>query len=96
MEKAKSNVEKYYQVVGITENMIMTLKVLEAKMPEYFAKASDEYFHNQEVKAFRHKNPYKFPVSKKVKEMLIEKFKHEYEFYRFCKEKLEQQYQQLF
>ena len=63
---AKMNVEKYYPVVGITENMNMTLRVLEAKMPEYFEGGWDAYFNNEEVKKKRWKNNFKLPVSEVV------------------------------
>ena len=47
MKRAMANVEKFYPVVGIIENMNMTLKVLEKTMPEYFEGASEIYFsHN--------------------------------------------------
>ena len=95
LERAKSNVERFYSVVGITEDMSKTIKVLEDKMPGMFKGANDEYFNNTKVKAFRHKNPYKLPVSPKVKDMLVDKFKHEIDFYLFCKQRLEHQYQSL-
>ena len=38
--------EKFYPVVGITENIDMTLKVLEVKMPQYFKDAFIEYHTN--------------------------------------------------
>ena len=95
LEKAKSNVERFYSVVGITEDMSKTIKVLEDKMPEMFKGAIAEYFNNTLVKAHRHKNPYKLPVSPKVKDMLVDKFRHEIDFYLFCKQRLENQYQRL-
>ena len=86
---------KFFPVVGITENMTMTLKVLEAKMPEYFFKASEEYFHNKDVKAFRHKNLHKLPVAQNVRKIMTDKFQHEIDFYQFCKQRLENQYAEL-
>ena len=82
-------------MVGITEDMTKTLKVLEAKMPEMFAGASTEYFKNTNIQAFRHNNPFKIPVSKEVRDKLVDKFKHEIEFYQFCKQRLEIQYKEL-
>ena len=79
-------------MVGITENMNVTLKVLEAKMPEYFAGAHEEYFDNVDVRKWRHINSFKLPVSEEVKGMLIEKFKHELDFYYFCYQRLQRQY----
>ena len=85
----------FYPVVGITEDMMKTIKVLEAKMPELFAGASHEYFNNTKVKVWRHNNPFKLPVSKKVKNMLVEDLQHEIDFYQFCKQRLETQYKEL-
>ena len=45
---AKSNVEKYYSVVGITENMQETLTVMEALIPRFFDGAYETYFRNEE------------------------------------------------
>ena len=43
MQKAKRNVEKYYAVVGVLEEMNKTLTVLEHYIPRFFAGASDIY-----------------------------------------------------
>ena len=40
LQLAKKNVEKYFGVVGIMENMNMTLSVAEKKMPQYFVPVS--------------------------------------------------------
>ena len=92
---AKQNVEKYYPVVGITENMNMSLKVLEKKMPEYFEGGWDAYFNNEEVKKKRWKNNFKLPVSEEVRNILKRNMSYEIEFYEFCKQRLQSQYDQL-
>ena len=75
----------------------MTLAVLEAKLPEYFAGGSEVYFKNKEVKRFRQKNNYKLPVSDEVMEIMRTNFTHEIEFYEFCKQRrLQVQYDELF
>ena len=63
----------------------MTLAVLEAKMPEYFAGGSEVYFKNKEVKRFRQKNNYKLPVSDEVMEIMRTNFTHEIELKPFAK-----------
>ena len=93
MEQAKQNVEKYYQVLGITEYMNMTLDVLEAKMPEYFENA--KFVYNNEVRKYQWKNNYKLPVSNEVKDILKHNFTNEIEFYEFCKQRLHIQHHQL-
>lgn len=44
MQKAKENVEKYYAVVGVLEELNMTLTVLEHYLPKFFAGALDVYW----------------------------------------------------
>ena len=92
LQIAKKNVEKYYTVVGITENMNMTLTVAEKKMPQYFKGAKKIYFNHPDVINARHANFYKFPVSEDVKAIVRKKFTHEIEFYNFCKQRLESQF----
>ena len=96
MMLAKRNVEKYYPVVGITENINMTLKVLEKKMPEYFEGGWDAYFNNEEVKKKRVKNNFKLPVSEVAMDILRKNMTYEIEFYEFCKQRLKSQYDQLY
>ena len=43
MQKAKRNVEKYYAVVGVLEEMNKTLAVLEHYSPRFFAGAAEIY-----------------------------------------------------
>ena len=43
MAMAKSNIEKYYPVVGVLEHMNMSLIVMEEKLPEYFKGALEEF-----------------------------------------------------
>ena len=45
LETAKANIEKWYPVVGILEDLQMTLFVLEHKLPLYFKGASNIYFN---------------------------------------------------
>lgn len=88
LEIAKKNVEKYYTVVGITENMDMTLTVAEKKMPQYFKGARKVYFNDPDVIEARSSNFFKFPVSEEVKAIVRKRFKYEIEFYNFCKQRL--------
>ena len=95
LQKAKVNVEKFYKVVGVTEHINMTLKVLEHEMPEYFEGAEYIYHNDEEVKRFRMKNAYKLPVSEEVMNIVRKNFTREIEFYEFCKQRLLKQYEQI-
>lgn len=44
LERAKSNVERYFPVVGILEELNSTLVVLEKKLPYFFAGVQEIYF----------------------------------------------------
>jgi hypothetical protein len=88
-------VENYYPVVGIVENMNKTLAVMESIWPQFFKGALDAYFNEPQVTEFYLPNPYKLPVSEKVKNIVRANFTLEYEFYEFCKQRLDKQYQEL-
>lgn len=42
-DTAKQNVEKYYQVVGVLEELNTTLDVLEDQIPQFFKRAKITY-----------------------------------------------------
>lgn len=50
-EMAKANVERYYPVVGILEELNVTLAVLEKKLP-YFFKGIQDMYHKQLLRKF--------------------------------------------
>ena len=90
LEIAKSNVNKYYSVVGITENIKDTLRVMEDKLPEFFSGSYNLYLEKH--KSLTHnRNKFKPFVSELTKKLLRSNFTHEIEFYNFCKEKLKNQ-----
>ena len=95
MQLAKQNVERHYPVVGILEKMNETLTVLEHYWPKYFKGATEAYFNNPEVLEFRLENPYKLPVSDEIKNLVKQNFTREYEFYKFCEQRLDKQYQAI-
>ena len=43
LEKAKSNVEKAFPVVGILEDLVTTFKVMEKILPHFFAGVQNVY-----------------------------------------------------
>jgi len=95
LQKAKENVEKHYPVVGVLENLNMTLTVVEQAMPNIFNGAKEMYYKSKDVKKFKNRNAFKLPVSNQVMNMLKANFTRELEFYDFCKQRLFKQYQQL-
>ena len=95
LQQAKENVEKYYRVVGVTEKMNMTLKVLEHEMPEYFENAFHVYNTDAEIKRYQMRNAFKLPVSEKVMNIVKANLTNEIEFYDFCKQRLLGQYESI-
>ena len=94
--RAIANVEKFFPVVGVTENVDMTLKVLEKVLPEYFTGATETYYNEEYVVKNQNRNKHKKPVSKETLQIIRQNFTNEIEFYEFCKVRLKNQYDLLF
>lgn len=91
LARAKENVERYFAVVGVLEELGKSLELLEEYVPFYFRNARnvfDEVMKNQE----KNKNIYKPKVPKEVKELVRQNFTREMEFFEFCKQRLQKQY----
>lgn len=52
LERANSNVERYYPVVGVLEELNSTLTVLEKRLPYFFRGVKDIYFKQLLGKVF--------------------------------------------
>ncbi|XP_017840005.1 heparan sulfate 2-O-sulfotransferase pipe-like, partial [Drosophila busckii] len=89
---AKQRVEQEFAVVGTWEETNITLAVLEAYIPRYFARATTIYPMYQEKLKNRNRNNRKPQVDADVREMVRRNFTHEYDFYYFCKQRLYKQY----
>lgn len=95
MKRAIENVDKNYAVVGILEEMNMTLTVLEHYIPRFFKGAKELY--NQQARKYTrvNKNIYKPKVEERVKDIVRKNFTREIEFYEFCRQRLYKQYAAL-
>ena len=93
-EIAVSNVQNYYSVVGITEEMKQSLTVLEKKLPNFFNGVS-ELIANEVPKDKRNINHFKPKISEHVKDLLKANFTYEIAFYKFCKHRLQEQFESL-
>ncbi|XP_069989574.1 heparan sulfate 2-O-sulfotransferase pipe-like isoform X2 [Penaeus vannamei] len=95
LQMAKENVERYYSVVGVVEDLNVTLAVLEHYVPRFFRGATDLYWG--EIKRFSkvNRNAFKPSVPERIKEMVRRNFTREIEFYDFCKRRLYKQYAAL-
>jgi len=88
LERAKANVERYFPVVGVLEELNTTLAVLESRLP-YFFKGVQEIYFKQLLEPHRNKNRQRpRHVSDKVRQKLKKSLKLEYEFYNWIKRRL--------
>jgi dermatan/chondrotin sulfate uronyl 2-O-sulfotransferase UST len=90
LEMAKSNVDKYFAVVGVLEKMQESLQVLENYVPFYFKNARNVFKIMK--KSHTNANTIKPKVSNFIKSLVATNFTQEIEFYEFCKQRLYRQY----
>ncbi|XP_065206870.1 heparan sulfate 2-O-sulfotransferase pipe isoform X2 [Planococcus citri] len=92
VEKAKRVVDEQYAVVGVLEDMNITLTVLEHYIPRFFKGAADIYYSHMEEFRRINKNIYKPPVGEEIKDIVRKNFTREIEFYQFCRQRLHKQF----
>lgn len=51
MQRAKRNVDEHYAVVGILEEMDVSLQVMEKYIPRFFSGATEIYYGKRETKS---------------------------------------------
>ncbi|KAH8373487.1 hypothetical protein KR009_011075, partial [Drosophila setifemur] len=88
---AKMNVEREYAVVGSWEDTNVTLAVLEAYIPRFFANAREVYYKKTEtysINKISHDNH----LDEDVEAYLRSSFSFEIELYQFIKQRLYKQY----
>ncbi|XP_030242655.1 heparan sulfate 2-O-sulfotransferase pipe-like isoform X2 [Drosophila navojoa] len=88
---AKLHVEKEYAVVGTWEDTNITLAVLEAYIPRFFADATNQYYSHKE-KFMINSTPHDSHLDEDVEAYLKQQFAYEIELYHFCKQRLYKQY----
>ena len=93
-QRAKKNIEKYYAVVGVLEEMKKSINVFERYIPKFFNNASKtyEYILNRTNNEGVNKNVCKPHVSTETLMLLKHNFSLEIDFYNFCKSRLHKQY----
>ena len=96
LQRAKTNVEKHYAVVAVLEEIHKSFYVLENYIPRFFQNGRKVYDtlmeNNKKGKKRVNKNLYKPKMSKEVRNMLMQNFTMEIDFYEFCKARLQKQY----
>ncbi|KAG0715367.1 Heparan sulfate 2-O-sulfotransferase pipe [Chionoecetes opilio] len=92
---AKRQVDAWYPVVGVLEEVNATLAVLQHHLPHYFAGVLDLY-HNELLAAPHYnKNLQRPPASPEVAAALRTNLSLEYDFYNYLKQRLYRQFQEL-
>merc|ERR1712029_27881 len=90
LEKAKFNAEKYFSVIGLSEDFQLSLFVMEHYLPRYFLGASQLY-QKRTKKQKLNKTKIKEELTAEAKAILRVNMTLEYEFYEFVKERLMKQ-----
>ncbi|XP_033237553.1 heparan sulfate 2-O-sulfotransferase pipe isoform X6 [Drosophila pseudoobscura] len=91
MQMAKMHVEREYSVVGTWEETNITLAVLEAYIPRFFAGATKVYY-SQTKKFTVNTTPHDNSLDEEVERYLKDSFKFELELYQFIMQRLYMQY----
>ncbi|XP_055327772.1 heparan sulfate 2-O-sulfotransferase pipe-like isoform X2 [Paramacrobiotus metropolitanus] len=87
LETAKENVEKFFTVVGVLEDIDITLRVLQHQLPQYFSGVVELYKASQDHVINKGLNR-KQDVSQDVKDVIRKNLTAEYEFYDFIRDRL--------
>ena len=90
LQRAKFNVELKYSVVGVVEQRNLSLAVMEAHMPRWFANIFDHLDPEDVPLANPHPD-----TDEEVAEELRGRLKLDYEFYSFVLQRLQLQQQRL-
>ena len=93
--EAKRNVEKYYAVVGVAEDMKKSMIVFENYIPKYFNNAMrfyDEFMRATENEGMNKNIFQPSRIPQYIINQLMKNFSMEIDFYTFCKARLHQQY----
>ncbi|XP_035711696.1 heparan sulfate 2-O-sulfotransferase pipe-like [Folsomia candida] len=91
LSRAMENVDKYYSVVGVLEELDLSLEVFEAYIPRVFAGARETYLKNKETMVSINKNQEKPNIPEEVKQLVRDEMGNEVRFYEFCKQRLHRQ-----
>lgn len=88
LSEAKRNVERYYALVGLTENISAFMSLLEHIVPQYFKSARRVYEHRKRQNRHRAKQTLRkiLPTNKTV-ETMKKILEFDYEFYFFVRHK---------
>ena len=95
-QRAKENVEKYFAVVGVLEEIAQSLVVFEKFVPLYFRNATNKYDYLMNEAKTRgwsmNRNMQRPKLQNIIWNYLKRNFSYEIDFYEFCKSRLHKQF----
>ncbi|KAK6638435.1 hypothetical protein RUM44_008864 [Polyplax serrata] len=92
LQKAKENVDAYFPVVGVLEELNKTLAVLEDRIPIFFKGVQHVYF-KELLEPHKNRNRWKpRRMNQLVKRHLKNQLSDEYDFYNWIRSRLRAQY----
>ena len=102
--RAKHNVDRYYAVVAVLEDIDKSLMVLEHFVPKFFTGVGEAYKDTRRQRSnlnrrvmnenlYKPKKPNNFD---QIRNILVANFTKEIEFYEYCKARLHKQYLSIF
>lgn len=93
LDKARQNIERHFSVVGVLEDLNMTLTLLEKSVPIFFRGAA-AFYHKEGLHENRNRSgPSK--VAPWTRDMLRRNLSLEYELYEFVRQRLHAQWRHL-
>ena len=87
MNKAKTNVKKYYATVGLLEDLSHFFLMLEYIFPDYFTGAQKLYLSTKDKKHEETSTSDRREPRPETVEILNTKLKYDIEFYQFIKQR---------
>ncbi|CAL4119977.1 unnamed protein product, partial [Meganyctiphanes norvegica] len=93
LQQAKQNVESYYSVVGVLEELPLSLQVLQHYLPRFFKDVTT--LQSSQGSTHKNENHSKKQASESTKSLLKEHIPLDFEFYQYLRQRLYLQAQAL-
>ncbi|XP_064110973.1 uronyl 2-sulfotransferase-like [Macrobrachium nipponense] len=88
LQKAKANVEAFFSVVGILEDLPTTFQVLQNVLPDFFTNYEFTFHGTGRIVENRRSEKFRQPISNATKMFLKDYLREEIEFYEYIKRRL--------
>ncbi|CAF1224102.1 unnamed protein product [Didymodactylos carnosus] len=95
LAKAKSNIVKYYILVGVTEQLFKTFSVMEKVLPQFFSNIKKTYLRRKKKRVWVTPKEYRIEPSNRTREVIYKALKYERDLYKYVKRRLQQQFDEI-